>query len=100
MILRHEPDSKRPKDLLRHYVGDLVYGANDGLITTFTVVSGVAGARLAPSVVVILGMVNLLADGFSMGASSFLSIRSAAGAEGRDRGVREPLLHGSATFGS
>jgi VIT1/CCC1 family predicted Fe2+/Mn2+ transporter len=100
MILRHEPDSKRPKDLLRHYVGDLVYGANDGLITTFTVVSGVAGARLAPSVVVILGLVNLLADGFSMGASSFLSIRSAAGAEGRDRGVREPLLHGSATFGA
>src|SRR5690606_28491498 len=30
----------------RHYVGDLVYGANDGIITTFAVVAGVAGADL------------------------------------------------------
>jgi hypothetical protein len=27
----------------RHYIRDLVYGASDGLITTFAVVSGVAG---------------------------------------------------------
>lgn len=98
MKLRHDPRSRRPDDLLRHYLGDLVYGANDGLVTTFTVVSGVAGARLSPAVVVILGLVNLVADGFSMGASNFLSIRSAAGAEGKDRGVGEPLRHGAATF--
>ena len=96
----HDPATRRPEDLLRHYLGDLVYGANDGLVTTFTVVSGVAGARLSATVVVILGFVNLVADGFSMGASSFLSIRSAAGAEGKDRGVREPLLHALATFGA
>ena len=100
MRYRHDPATGRPEDLLRHYLGDLVYGANDGLITTFTVVSGVAGARLSPTVIVVLGLVNLLADGFSMGASSFLSIRSAAGAEGRDRGVGEPLLHALATFGA
>ena len=94
----HDPETRRPRDLLKHYLGDLVYGANDGLVTTFTVVSGVAGARLSPAIVVVLGLVNLLADGFSMGASSFLSIRSAAGAEGKDRGFREPLLHSSATF--
>lgn len=41
MLHRHDPASTRPVDLLRHYVGDLVFGANDGLITTFTVVSGV-----------------------------------------------------------
>jgi VIT1/CCC1 family predicted Fe2+/Mn2+ transporter len=98
MPFRHDPASDRPLDLFRHYLGDLIYGANDGLITTFTVVSGVAGARLSAHVVVILGLVNLVADGFSMGASNYLSIRSAAGAEGRDRGIREPLLHGGATF--
>jgi VIT1/CCC1 family predicted Fe2+/Mn2+ transporter len=100
MTYRHDPATRRPRDLLRHYLGDLVYGANDGLVTTFTVVSGVAGAGLSSNVVVILGLVNLVADGFSMGASSFLSIRSAAGVEGRDRGIREPLLHSAATFGA
>jgi len=100
MRARHDPATRRPEDLLRHYLGDLVYGANDGLITTFTVVSGVAGAGLSATVVVIIGLVNLVADGFSMGASSFLSIRSSASAEGVDRGVREPLLHAMATFGA
>lgn len=94
----HQPASRAPGDLMRHYVGDLVYGANDGIITTFTVVSGVAGARLSPGIVIVMGLVNLLADGFSMGASNYLSIRSLAAAEGRDRGRQEPLAHALVTF--
>lgn len=94
----HEPASASPRDVARHYVGDLVYGANDGLVTTFAVVSGVSGADLAPGVVLILGAANLLADGFSMGASGYLAIRSSASADGVSRGVREPLAHGCATF--
>jgi VIT1/CCC1 family predicted Fe2+/Mn2+ transporter len=94
----HQPESAAPRDVFRHYLGDLVYGANDGIVTTFTVVSGVAGAALSPAVVLILGFVNLLADGFSMGASNFLAIRSSAAAEGHDRGRLEPLLHALATF--
>ncbi len=97
MNLQHDPESDRPRDVFRHYVGDIVYGANDGLITTFTVVSGVAGAQLASGIVLIIGFVNLIADGFSMGASNYLAIRSMAGP---DRGVREPLLHAGATMGS
>lgn len=58
------------------YIGDFVYGANDGIVTTFAVVAAAAGAVLSPGVVIILGLANLLADGFSMGASNFLSLRS------------------------
>lgn len=58
------------------YLADFVYGANDGIITTFAVVTGAAGASLDPGIVVILGMANLFADGFSMGASSILSMLS------------------------
>ncbi|MDZ7689435.1 MAG: VIT1/CCC1 transporter family protein [Halobacteriales archaeon] len=58
------------------YVAEVIYGANDGIVTTFAVVSGVAGAALDPAVVVILGVANLFADGFSMGMSNFLSQRS------------------------
>ena len=41
------------------YIGDLVYGATDGIITTFAVVAGVAGAELSTSVVIILGFYRL-----------------------------------------
>ncbi len=49
-----------------------VYGANDGIITTFAVVSGATGASMGLEVVVILGIANLIADGISMGASDYL----------------------------
>ncbi|HUF13949.1 MAG TPA: VIT1/CCC1 transporter family protein [Longimicrobiales bacterium] len=89
------------RDVLRHYLGDLVYGANDGIITTFAIVAGVAGADLPGAVVIILGVANLIADGFSMGASNFLSLRSKATMERIHVGrVSEPfaLRHGLATF--
>ena len=58
------------------YVGDFVYGAIDGSITTFAVVSGVAGAALSTNIVIILGLANLLADGFSMAIGNYLSSKS------------------------
>jgi VIT1/CCC1 family predicted Fe2+/Mn2+ transporter len=42
-----------------------VYGGLDGIVTTFAVVSGVAGAELGVHVVLIMGLANLFADGFS-----------------------------------
>lgn len=58
------------------YIGDLVYGANDGIITTFAVVAGATGASLSPTIIIILGFANLFADGISMGASNYLGKRS------------------------
>ncbi len=58
------------------HVRDFVYGAIDGSVTTFAVVSGVAGAELSSGVVIILGLANLMADGFSMAASNFLATRA------------------------
>ncbi|MBI4059427.1 VIT1/CCC1 transporter family protein [Candidatus Microgenomates bacterium] len=58
------------------YIGDFVYGASDGIVTTFAVVAGATGASLVPSIVVILGLANIFADGVSMGAGNFLGARS------------------------
>jgi VIT1/CCC1 family predicted Fe2+/Mn2+ transporter len=58
------------------YIGDLVYGGLDGIVTTFAVVSGVAGADLGSHVVLILGLANLFADGFSMATGAYLSSKS------------------------
>ena len=60
----------------RSYLRDFVYGAIDGTVTTFAVVAGVAGAGLATPVVVILGVANLVADGFSMAISNYLGARA------------------------
>ena len=61
-----------------HYLKDFVYGAIDGTVTTFAVVTGVAGAGLSSGVVIVLGIANLVADGFSMAASNFLGTRAEA----------------------
>jgi VIT1/CCC1 family predicted Fe2+/Mn2+ transporter len=58
------------------YLKDFVYGGMDGAVTTFAVVSGVAGAGLSSTVVIILGLANLFADGFSMAVGCFLSVKT------------------------
>src|SRR3989338_7160574 len=55
------------------YIGEFIYGAVDGTVTTFAVVAGATGASLQPSIVIILGFANLIADGFSMACGNFLS---------------------------
>lgn len=55
------------------YLSEFVYGGIDGCVTTFAVVSGVYGADLSSSIVIILGFANLLADGFAMSVGAYLS---------------------------
>lgn len=75
----HDPKSvsERVHGRTRHsYLRDFVYGAIDGTVTTFAVVSSVAGAGLNSNIVVILGLANLVGDGFSMAASNYLGTRT------------------------
>lgn len=58
------------------YLRDWVYGGIDGSVTTFAVVTGVSGAELSSRIILILGVANLLADGFSMAASNYLGTRT------------------------
>lgn len=71
------------------YLGDLVYGANDGIITTFAVIAGAAGAGLSAGVVIILGLANLIADGISMGLSNYLSLKSRISFQKQQRQIEE-----------
>lgn len=57
-------------------LGDFVYGATDGAVTTFAVVAGAIGASLSPSIVLILGFANLLADGLSMAVGNYLATKT------------------------
>lgn len=71
------------------YLKDSIYGAIDGAVTTFAVVSSVAGAGLSSGIVIILGLANLLADGFSMASGNFLGTRAENQAARRARREEE-----------
>ncbi len=90
--------NRRPETGPGHYLRDAVYGALDGVVTTLAILAGVAGAALAPRVAFILGLANLAADGFSMGASNYLGIKSELEQTGGSVSEEQPLRHAFATF--
>ena len=57
-------------------VRDLIYGAIDGTVTTFSIVAGVSGADLPVGVILVLGISNVISDGFSMAAGNYLATKS------------------------
>ncbi len=86
---------RAPFRIVRKYLPELVYGSNDGVVTTFAIVAGITGASLSQQTILILGFASLFADGISMAASDILSERS--------RSSDRPTLlrasrHGAATF--
>ncbi|MCR4328544.1 MAG: VIT1/CCC1 transporter family protein [Patescibacteria group bacterium] len=81
------------------YLAEFVYGATDGTVTTFAVVSGVVGAQLSPAIVFILGISNVLADGFSMASSNYLAEKSDQQlARVPTEGEKAPLKTAAITF--
>lgn len=76
----HDPDaiaerlSRGPQP---SYLPDAIYGAIDGTVTTFAILAGAVGAHLPARVIIILGVANLVADGFSMAAGNFTATRTA-----------------------
>ncbi len=59
------------------WVGDAIYGVNDGLGSIFGIVSGVAGATLGNShFVLIAGLAGMIASALSMGSGAYLAAKS------------------------
>jgi predicted membrane protein (TIGR00267 family) len=55
---------------------ELVFGVNDGLVSTLSLVSGVAGAAVQQSVVLLAGVAGLLSGAISMAAGAYISTKS------------------------
>jgi VIT1/CCC1 family predicted Fe2+/Mn2+ transporter len=64
------------------WIGQAIYGANDGLGSVFGIVSGVAGATAGGPEVLIAGLAGMLASALSMGSGAYLATKA-------DREVRE-----------
>lgn len=82
------------------YFKEIIYGGIDGIVTTFAVVAGFAGAALSTDltaqlsfmVVLLFGLANLFADAASMGLGNFLSVRSEKDLYAAKRVTEEGLL--------
>jgi VIT1/CCC1 family predicted Fe2+/Mn2+ transporter/rubrerythrin len=69
------------------WIGDAVYGVNDGLGSIFGIVSGVSGATLGNSKYVLLaGLAGMIASALSMGSGAYLAAKS-------EREIYEAALH-------
>lgn len=66
----------------QEFLKQIVYGGNDGIVTTFAIVAGFAGAQadgvaqIGGLAVLVFGLANLFADAVSMGLGEFLSGRA------------------------
>jgi VIT1/CCC1 family predicted Fe2+/Mn2+ transporter/rubrerythrin len=58
------------------WIGQAIYGANDGLGAVFGIVSGVSGATAGGSAVLIAGLAGMLASALSMGSGAYLATKS------------------------
>ena len=53
-----------------------IFGANDGLVSNFSLVAGMAGAGSSSQVILLAGLAGLLAGALSMAAGEYISVRS------------------------
>ncbi|MCL4504516.1 MAG: VIT1/CCC1 transporter family protein [Chloroflexi bacterium] len=58
------------------WIGQAIYGANDGLGSVFGIVSGVAGATAGGHAVLIAGLAGMLASALSMGSGAYLATKA------------------------
>ena len=82
----------------KKYLSEFVYGSTDGVVTTFAIIAGAVGASLSATIILILGLANLLADGFSMAASNYLSTKSQRELDKDSENPKKPLKTAIATF--
>jgi VIT1/CCC1 family predicted Fe2+/Mn2+ transporter len=80
---------------LSHRTGWLraaVLGANDGIVSTASIIVGVAAAGSSRAAVVTAGVAGLVAGAASMAAGEYVSVSSQADAERADLAVEEAEL--------
>lgn len=59
-----------------NFIKSFTFGGMDGIITTFSIVSGAVGSSLTIGIVVILGLSNVVGDALSMAFGDYLSTKS------------------------
>ena len=69
-----------------------VLGANDGIVSTASLIVGVAAANSTPSQILLTGIAGLVAGAMSMAAGEYVSVSSQSDTENADRGREQREL--------
>jgi VIT1/CCC1 family predicted Fe2+/Mn2+ transporter len=72
------PCAKHPQHLGKHrqYWRDMILGVNDGLVSTFLLVAGVAGAGLTTTDVLLTAIAGAIAGAVSMASGEYIATKS------------------------
>jgi VIT1/CCC1 family predicted Fe2+/Mn2+ transporter len=84
-----------------HRVGWLrasVLGANDGIVSTASLIIGVAAANVAQSDILLAGVAGLVAGAMSMAAGEYVSVSSQADTEAADLALEQKSLEENIEF--
>jgi len=84
-----------------HRIGWLraaVLGANDGIVSTASLIIGVAAAGTAQNNILIAGVAGLVAGAMSMAAGEYVSVSSQADTENADLALEKKSLHDDFEF--
>ncbi len=82
MTVETEPPTGKPEIHHTHrnvtggWLRPAVFGASDGLISNFALLSGVAGAHASSHTIAVTGIAGLIAGSFSMAAGEYVSVAS------------------------
>ena len=79
---------------MNKFLSEFIYGSIDGLITTFAIISSSVGANIPNIYMIIICFASILADGYSMGVSRYLSYS----AETKINTSKNHILSGLYTF--
>ena len=70
------PGEETEQSSYRNYVRDLILGVNDGIVSVYALVAGLAGAQFLPKQVAVAGVAAGIAGALSMGLGEYLSTKS------------------------
>jgi len=90
-VCAHKPIMRNAEQHFTHRTGWLraaVLGANDGIVSTASLILGVAAAESSRSTILVAGMAGLVAGAMSMAAGEYVSVSSQSDTERADL-VRE-----------
>ncbi len=76
--------NQRPRTATSGWLRAAVLGANDGVLSTASLVLGVAAAHGSPGSILVAGVSGLVAGAMSMAAGEYVSVHSQADTEGAD----------------
>lgn len=90
------PDKKHHKIFRSGWLRAAVLGANDGIISTASLITGIAAINPDPKIIVTTGLAGLIAGALSMSAGEYVSVCSQADLEKADLNLEELSLKNNA----